>query len=752
MARPARYLTAVAVLTLGLSSVGVSAASAADPVAIDILSVNDFHGRLEAGAPPAPGLTSPAGAAVLGGMIDSYRSANPNSAFVAAGDLIGASTFPSYIQQDQPTIDAFNLMGLDASALGNHEFDQGRADVDGRIIPAANWDYLAANLYDTTTNAPAFQEYSLKTFGDVTVGFVGAVTDELPSLVSPAGIATLEVKPVVPEVNRVADQLSDGDPSNGEADVVVLLVHEGAATPTLAAATDDSRFGQIVNGADANIDAIVSGHTHLAYDFDIPIAGTDKTRPVYSSGQYGEQYGHLSLSVDPASGDIQSISAEVLPLFGAFPPDPDVAAVVASAVSVAAEKGSVKVGDITADFNRAVQSGGAENRGGESTLGNFVADVQLAATTDNGAQIAFMNPGGLRADLKYAANPATLGDGPGVVTYQEAAGVQPFANTLVTMDLTGAQVKAVLEQQWQPAGASRPMLHLGVSDSLKYSYDPTRPAGDRIQAIYVNGVLAAPTDVFTVVVNSFLAAGGDNFTAFTGGANIADSGRIDLQSQVDYFLAHPVASPDYAQRAVGVALSAPDADGYSAGDPLTLTLSSLLFSNDGPRAGTVTVSADGTQLGSATIDPAIVDTTDEVGRASVTVTIPQVPAGTFALTVAVPDAGTSIDVPITIAAPPAPKAASLAYGYADRLLVPAGTPVGFTVVVRGDHGIVATGDVSVYEGSRLLGSAVLAPSDGGRVKLTLPGFGRGIHVLSVKYAGNDELRPSNGLPAFILVR
>jgi 5'-nucleotidase len=619
--------------------VGVSAA--ATPVSIDLLSMNDFHGRLEA-APPI------AGAAVMAGMVESYRANNPNTVFVGAGDLVGASTFTSFIQQDQPTIDALNAMGLDASALGNHEFDGGRDDLDDRIIPAADWDYLSANIYDRTTGEAAYDEYYLQEFGDVTVGFIGATTEELPSLVSPAGIESLEVRPVVPEVNRVADALTDGSAANGEADVIVLLVHEGATTVDIASATDNSPFGQIVTGANANIDAIISGHTHLAYDHEIPIPGTDRLRPVISSGQYGEKYSHTSISVDPQSGDLLSISSEVLPLAGAFPPDPEVAQIVADAVAVAKELGKVKVGDISASFNRAKQTAaGSENRGGESTLGNFVADVQLWATQDAGADIALMNPGGLRANLTYASSGAE--DPDGNVTFAEAAAVQPFANTLVTMTLTGTQLKDTLEQQWQPAGSSRPFLKLGVSESLKYTYDPAGAAGDRIDAIYVNGELVDAADTFTVTVNSFLASGGDNFAALATGTNKADSGKVDLQSMVDYFKANPVATPDLAQRAVGVTLSAADADGYSAGDSVTLTLSSLLFSNGEPNAGTATVSLGDTVLGSAAIDPAIVDTTDEVGRATVTVTIPVgTPAGTAVLLVTVPETGTSIEVPIQV--------------------------------------------------------------------------------------------------------
>ena len=812
MARPAPFVASVALLTLALSSIGISSASAADPVTIDIVSVNDFHGRLEAGSPPsATAPTSPAGAAVLAGMVNSYRAANPNTAFVAAGDLIGASTFTSFIQQDQPTIDAFNAMGLDASSFGNHEFDQGREDVDGRILPAANWDYLAANLYEKGTQTPAFQEYSLEQYGDITVGFVGAVTNELPSLVSPAGIATLDVGDVVPAVNRVADQLSDGDPANGEADVVVLLVHEGAAAPTLEAATNGSRFGQIVNGADANVDAVISGHTHLAYDFDIPIAGTDRTRPVFSSGQYGERYGHLAVSVDPATKQIVSIGAEIKDLYGAFAPDPAVAQIVADAVAVAKVKGSVAVGSITGDINRAVASGGGENRGGESTLGNFVADVQLWSTTDKGAQIAFMNPGGLRSDLKYAASPTTPGDGTGVVTYQEAAGVQPFANTLVTTQLTGDLIKQALEQQWQPAGASRPILHLGVSQGFEYTYDPTRDAGDRITSMTLDGEPIAADTVYTVTVNSFLAAGGDNFPAFAQGANAADSGKVDLQSMVDYFVANPVASPDYVQRAVGVTVSAPDADGYGVGDQVTLTFSSLLMSNDGPRTGTVVVTADGQELGSAPIDPAIVDTTDEVGRASVTITIPASTTGSLVLTATVPETGTSVDVtlPLALANVEAPvitgqalvgrtlrvsdgtwsvddptlsyawlrdgavvegattnsyrltsadigatisavvtaskdgfgsasataegvaiaKVASVTVGYPHKFIVKSGQSVTYTVIVAGGRGVVPSGTVQVFDGSKVVAT------------ITLGADGRG--TATIARAVDSENRPSN---------
>ena len=637
-------LSAIALtVALGIPALAGSAATAAEaPVAIDILSFNDFHGRLEVSS-------SSAGAPVLGGLVTSFRAANPNTLVVSGGDSIGASTFTSFIQKDQPTIDALNAIGVDASAIGNHELDGGQADLVGRIIPATNYPLLSANIYNRTTGQPEFAQYALKQTGGVTVGFIGATTDETPSLVSPAGVANLEFRDIPTEVNRVADQLSDGNPANGEADVIVLTVHEGAADTTLASATGDSAFGKIVNTVDANVDAIVSGHTHQAYNWQLPIPGTDRTRPVLQAGKYGEKYGHISLSVDPTTKALLSISSEVKPLFGAFAPDAAVAAIVAAAAAAAKDRGSVPVGTITADFNRASQKDGVtENRGGESPLGNFVADVQLWATNGK-AQVALMNPGGLRTDLRYKASANTPNDVDGRVTYQEAASVQPFANTLVTKTLTGAQLRQVLEEQWQPAASTRPFLKLGVSKSLEYRYDPTAAAGSHITAITLNGLPVASTDSITVVANSFLASGGDNFVTLATGTNTGDTGKIDLQSMVDYFVANPVASPDYAQRAVGVTLSSAAA---TPGDIVTLGLSSLLFSNGEPNSGTATVSVGGTVLARSAIDPAIIDLGDETGRASVAVTIPTAtPAGTLVLTVAVPQTGTAIDVPLTITVP-----------------------------------------------------------------------------------------------------
>ncbi len=614
--------------------VGVGTEGVPGTVDIDLVTVNDFHGRIEQSAPSG-------GIAALSSAVKQIRAENPNTVFAAAGDMIGASTFTSFIQQDVPTIEALNAAGLDVSAVGNHEFDQGFADLTDRVMPLALWEYLGANVYEKGTTTPALPEYFTQTFDGVTIGFIGAVTDELPSLVSPAGIADLTIGDPTEAANRVANQLSDGKKQNGEADIVVLLVHEGAAEPTWASASaPGTRFGEIVNGSNGNVDAIVSGHTHLAYNLVDPRNG----RPVISSGQYGERFSRMDIQYDKSSksftmkNEIFNLMDGTTPL---YPDDPAVKPIVDEAVAVANVLGSQVLGTATADFGRAVASNpvGApsfpENRGGESTLGNLVADVQLwSLNQDRPANsqvaIAFMNPGGLRADLAS-----------GEVTYREAADVQPFANTLVTLNLTGAQVKQVLEEQWQPAGASRPFLKLGVNKELDYTYNPAGPAGNRITEILLNGVPIDPAATYLVGANSFLAAGGDNFFTLAAGTNKADSGKVDLESMVDYFAAQPenTIAPDNAQRAVGVQVVG---DGtYAPGELVTVNLSSLDFSRTEPAAGTVVVSLGGVQLGSSSVDRAYTPTVDEIGKATVAFTIPAGATGPTRFDVLVSSTGTT---------------------------------------------------------------------------------------------------------------
>lgn len=736
--------------------VGVS--QEVQPVDINVVTVNDFHGRLEQAAPSG-------GAAVLAGAVKQVRDANPNTVFAAAGDLIGASTFTSFIQQDNPTIDALNAAGLDVSSVGNHEFDQGWDDLSGRVLDRANWEYLAANVYDKTTGKPALPEYFTETFEGVTVGFVGAVTNELPSLVSPDGIANLEVRDVTTEVNRVADQLRDGDAANGEADVVILLVHEGAATTAIESATDQSTaFGKIVTGVDSDVNAIVSGHTHLAYNHVID------GRPVISSGQYGEKFGLMDLQVNPQTKELVSISNETLPLMSApipatpttpavpakplYPAVPEVQAIVADAVAVADVLGAQKLGDITAPFNRAKLSNGiTENRGGESTLGNFVADVQLWATQSAGAQIAFMNPGGLRTDMPYASSGPN--DPDGNVTYKEAAIVQPFANTLVAMDITGAQLRTLLEQQWQPAASTRPFLKLGVSEGLEYSYNPAAAAGERIGTITLNDEAIDPAASYRIAVNSFLASGGDNFSVLASGTNRADTGKVDLAAMVDYLAVNSPASPDYAQRAVGAVLSAPaDAAGYEAGETVTVNLSSLAFGDSTtPAPGTVELSLGGVAVASAPVDATVTDAVfDETGTATAQFTVPEGLDGVQQLAITVAATGTAVSVPMTIQSVVVPeKIASITLGAPNKLFAKAGSAVKYSVTVAAASGPRATGTVEVRDGDKVIATIELTAGDKGKASVKLPKLGRGIHILTAHYLGSDTVEASRSLPVPLIL-
>lgn len=520
--------------------------TAAEPTTVDLqlLSINDFHGRLESPS------TGNGGAAQLVGAVNQLRAENPNTAWVSVGDNIGASTFISAIDDDNPTIAALNAGGLNVSAVGNHEFDKGLADLLGRVEDKADFPYLAANVYkDGQRVLPG---YVVQTVGGVKVGYIGVVTEQTGSLVSPDGIRGVEFRDPVAETNTLAAQLSDGDEANGEADVLVLLAHEGAATANISSAellAADPVFGEFTR-VSAEIDAIFSGHTHQPYAFQVPVPGTDRTRPVIQAEDYGLRLGKAVLTFDKATKSVTASTAELLNVTG-YPSDAAVAQIVADAKVTATELGKRELGKISGDIKRAYTAAGAEDRGSESVLGNFIADVQLDQTKDagrGGAQIAFMNPGGLRADLLYGTD--------GTVTYSGAFAVQPFANDVVTQTLTGAEIKKVLEEQWQPAGASRPVLHLGSSKGLTYSYDVNQPRYSKIIAstLKLNGVVIDPDAEYRVTSNSFLASGGDNFETLGKGDNKVTTGDNDLTMLVNYFAKYtPITADTTPRSTAGVA-------------------------------------------------------------------------------------------------------------------------------------------------------------------------------------------------------
>ena len=647
--RPARAvlatLAAAGVATLGLGTLPAGAYVDDDgDVVIDLVGINDFHGRLSREV-NNEGQVTQAGAVALASAVQDARAANEDTVFVSAGDNFGASTFVSMINDDVPTLEVLNELDLAVSALGNHEFDQGLDTlwdrIDGRPAtedepewPPLEFPYLGANV-----EAPGdrqFEDYHLHEVtnpaGDpVTVGFVGILTEAMPSLVAPGGIAGMEFTDMTEAAVRVADDLTDGDAGNGEADVVVVLVHEGAATE--ADVTDPAGdFGAFVAALaeNGNVDAIFSGHTHAQYDVAVERAG-DVPMPVVQTGSFGDGLGRITLTYDPDDGAVVDASAEIIGLRGYETRADDdvvagVAAIVAEAEETAEVLGAVPVGTVSADLNRARQTDGTENRGGESPIGNLIADAQLWAAREQQPErqpvIAFMNPGGIRADIS--------GDEEGVVTYRQVATAQPFGNTLVGLDLTGAQIASVLEEQWQPEGASRPFLKLGVSAGLAYFYDPLGPPGQRVTDIFLDGERIDPDATYRVVANSFLAQGGDNFTTFAEGANHADSGLVDLGAFTDFFAARDVVEVPIDQRAVGVHWNTDQAASYRPGEVISLDLSSLSFSADEPKPTELTLTLvnpeteESVAVGTVPVDNTIVDRTDEVGRAAVRVTVPEI--------------------------------------------------------------------------------------------------------------------------------
>ncbi|MCY7395489.1 MAG: ExeM/NucH family extracellular endonuclease [Nocardioides sp.] len=653
--------------------VGITTGAVSTTQKVQVLATNDFHGRIAKDP-----FSSAAGAGVLAGAVNQFRAANPDTVFAAAGDLIGASTFESFIDQDKPTIDALNSAGLDVSSVGNHEFDQGYDDLVNRVMApesqanpkgGAAWQYIGANIRKKVDNSHALVPRWTETFGEVKVGFVGAVTEHLPELVSPDGIADITVTDIVTEANLQADLLR----SNG-ADIIVLLVHEGAPSTAYADAVDPANdFGRIVTGINAEFDAVVSGHTHLAYNHAVPVPSwidegrTVTKRPVVSAGQYGSNLNQLVFTYDEKRDEVLGVRQKIVALKTTvvegstttytenFPTDAATQAIANTAVANAEVLGAQPLGQIGGAFKRAALANGTtENRGGESTLGNLVAEIQRFATRNpesGAAQIAFMNPGGLRADL----NGDGTGAFPRTVTVRQAANVQPFANTLVNMDLTGAQIKATLEQQWQAAGAARPFLKLGISRGFSYTYDASEPQGTRVSAMYLNGLPIGLTSVYSVTVNSFLSSGGDGFTALAGGTGKQDTGKTDLQSQVDYFDAQDgVPVPvDSTQRAVGARFPAGAPASYTGGETVSFDLTSLSMSGAGDLTDAeVQVRSGDTVLGTfpvTTTIQAALPGFDEVGTASVSVVLPAgTPAGTATLVVTGTTTGTSVPVAVAV--------------------------------------------------------------------------------------------------------
>jgi 5'-nucleotidase len=534
-------------------------------VEIQLLAFNDYHGHLEppSGSSGAIAGTPAGGSAYLAAHLAELRQGQRNSLTVAAGDLIGGSPFLSGLFHDEPSVETLNQMGLDVSSVGNHEFDEGVTELlrmqnggchpeDGCYFPdepyaGADFQWLAANVVNEQTGKTALPPFWVEKFQGAEIGFIGMTLEGTPALVAQSGIDGWSFEDEVETANALVPILK-----RQGIEAIVVLLHEGGlnAGAYNGCTGVSSPIAEIAASLDAEIDAVVTGHTHQPYvcTFTDP-AGAP--RLVTSASSFGRIITEVNVTIDRTTKDIRrdTMSATNHIVTRDLDPDPSVSSIVAKWKALSDTFANDPVGAITADITRAFTNG-EEDRGKESSVGNLVADAQLARTQGNGAQLALMNPGGLRSDLFYAPS---VGEGDGVVTYGEAFNVQPFGNLLSTIPMTGAQITSVLQQQCQPVGSSRPFLHLGVSEGVTYDLQKTIGTVNgklactavSVSDLRLDGVAIDPAGTYSVTVNNFLADGGDNFTTFR---QIPASERIgggeDLDALIDYLGDQsPVAPP-----------------------------------------------------------------------------------------------------------------------------------------------------------------------------------------------------------------
>lgn len=535
-------------------------------VKLQLLAFNDYHGHVlpnEAGT--VDGIAA-GGGEYLAAKLNQLRAGNEHSLTVAAGDLIGGSPAFSGLFHDEPSVESLNAMHLDVSSVGNHEFDEGVTEllrmqnggchpVDGCYFPSepfagADFQWLAANVVNEVTGETPLPPYWIRDVDGVKVGFIGMTLEATDTLVAAAGIQGWDFLDEAETANALVPVLKQ----QGVEAIIVLLHEGGSQTPPPgdfnACVGISGPIVAINDALDPEIDAIITGHTHLPYNCLLPDAA-GQPRIVTSAYSYGRIVSELQLVLDRRTNDVRrdlSTAQNHLVERAALTPDPAVSAVIAKWQPLYAAAGTRPVGTITADINRGGNPPGSD-RGVESPAVNLVADAQLWATSANGAQIAFMNPGGVRTDLKYAQS---AGEGDGVVTFGEAFAFQPFGNTLLTFPMTGAQIVDVLKQQCQPAGSSRPFLHLGVSQGFTYDLAKTISGGNctsiSVTNVRLNGVPLDMNATYMVTVNNFLADGGDNFTVFrTVTAPRLDGGN-DLQALINYLGAFSPVSPPSTDR------------------------------------------------------------------------------------------------------------------------------------------------------------------------------------------------------------
>jgi len=544
--------SALAAVTLMVApELAPRAMAQAAPVDVRILAINDFHGYLRA---PSGGIriADPAdktrkimvpagGSETMATLVRQLREGHPNTIFVAAGDLIGASPFLSAMFHDEPTIESLSMMGLELASVGNHEFDEGEDELkrmqNGGCHPVdkcqgphpfegAKFHYLAASTVEKDTGKTIFPPYEVREFDGIPVAFIGLTLKGTPDIISPVSAAGLEFRDEADTVNALVPELR----ARG-VEAIVVLIHEGGfpagdynECPGISGPIVD-----IVKKFDRAVDVVVSGHTHQAYVCEID------GRLVTSGDKYGTLVTAIDLKLDPKTRDVSSARADnVIVRTGSLARDPAQIALLESYDKVAAPIANRPAGSITDTLSR------NPNAAGESALGDIIADAQLAATSAaaGGAVIAFTNPGGVRSDITKKQE--------GAVTYADVFASQPFRNQLVTLTLTGNQIKSMLEQQW--LDPNRPRI-LQVSKGFAYAWDGAKPYGEHVitDSLALNGARVDPAAIYRVTVNNFLSVGGDGFTVLKEGT-APQFGAFDVDALYTYFKANSPIAPTAANR------------------------------------------------------------------------------------------------------------------------------------------------------------------------------------------------------------
>ncbi|MEU3704062.1 bifunctional metallophosphatase/5'-nucleotidase [Streptomyces anulatus] len=542
-------------------------------VDVQLLSFNDLHGNLEPPAGSAGNVseTQPDGtvkAIPAGGVeylatsLRTARKGNPYSVTAAGGDMVGASPLLSGLFHDEPTIEALNGLDLDVTAVGNHEFDEGADELarlqnggchpvegcyeKGKKFKGADFPYLAANVTKEKTGRPLLKPYTVWKKNGVKIGFIGVTLEGTPDIVTANGVKGLKFHDEVETINKYARELDRKGVKS-----IVALIHEGGAPASTSYNYDcdspgagDGISGPIVDiakGITPKVDALVTGHTHQAYVCTVPDP-SGKPRMVTSASSFGKLYTDTTLTYDRRTKDIvrTSVKSANHVVTRDQAKATDMTRLIDRWNKLAAPIASKPQGWISADIN------GRGSTAPEKPLGNVIADAQLeglAPADKGGAEVAFMNPGGIRADLVHKASGS---EGDGVVTYGEAFTVQPFTNMMNVVDLTGAQLVSALQQQVSGGNEASPKI-LQVSKGLTYTLDLTKSGADRVVAgtIKLNGEAIDPARTYRVAMNEFLAGGGDGFAALGEGTNKL-VGASDLDLFNAYLAAHSTAAAPLA--------------------------------------------------------------------------------------------------------------------------------------------------------------------------------------------------------------